>query len=59
MRKCPNCKKVYKPVLQRPENDDRCIQVIFPDAQPWEREQLLTGICSDKCWDQFVGEEDA
>jgi len=53
--KCPNCKKVYTPVLERPVGDTRPIQQIFPDSTPTEREQLISGICSDKCWSEFLG----
>jgi hypothetical protein len=52
---CPNCKTAYKPVLTRPKGDDRNLQEIFPKAKPWEREQLISGICSDKCWDEYLG----
>ena len=53
---CPQCGKHYKPVLgERSKGDTRSIQKIFPSAKPYEREQLLTGICSDECWDKFLG----
>lgn len=53
---CPQCGKHYKPVLgERPEGDNRCVQHIFPDATKVEREQLITGLCSDKCWDRYLG----
>jgi len=53
---CPQCGKHYKPVLgEYPKDDPRTIQKIFPLAKPYEREQLLTGICSDECWDKFLG----
>lgn len=59
LRICPQCHKYYKPVLgQRPEGDNRCIQDIFPNAKPWEREQLLTGICSDECWKKYLKVDD-
>ena len=51
--KCLVCGKEYEPVLQRPEGDARPIQQIFPNAPAWQREQLLSGICSDKCWDSL------
>jgi len=54
-RRCPNCGKIYETVLNRPEGDRRCIQDIFPDTKPWEREQLLSGICSDGCWKEYLG----
>lgn len=48
---CPQCRKHYKPILGgRPKGDNRLIQIIFSNAHPWEREQLVTGICSDDCW---------
>jgi len=52
---CPNCNKEYVTVLDRPKDDNRCIQKIFPESKPWQREQLISGICSDKCWDKFLG----
>ena len=52
---CPNCKKEYETVLERPEGDERLIQQIFPNAPAWQREQILSGICSDHCWNQFLG----
>jgi hypothetical protein len=52
---CPQCKKHYRPILERPISDIRPIQQIFPDAMPWQREQLITGICSDACWQKHLG----
>lgn len=55
---CPCCGKRYKPVLnKRPEDDHRNIQKIFPNATAEEREQLLTGLCSTKCWNKYLGEK--
>ena len=31
--------------------------MIVTDAEPIEREQLISGICSNKCWSKFVGPE--
>jgi hypothetical protein len=50
---CPNCKKLYKPTLERKTND--LIQNEYPQATKEEREQLISGLCSDKCFKQFVG----
>lgn len=57
--RCPVCGKVYVPVLDagRLLADDRHIQEIYPDAEPWQREQLISGICSDECWDAWLGGE--
>lgn len=52
---CPNCGKEYEPVLVR--KDDRLIQEQYPNAPAWQREQLVSGICSDKCWDEFLESE--
>jgi hypothetical protein len=53
---CPCCNTHYKPVLgERPRGDDRPIQKIFPKATKVEREQLITGICSEACWNKFIG----
>jgi hypothetical protein len=54
---CPICQKVYTPVLQRIPGDNRLIQEVFPNATEIEREQLLSGICSDKCWDSMFKED--
>ena len=53
--KCPNCKKIYEPVLDR--KTDKLIQNEFPDSTLEQREQLISGICSDKCWDEYLGAE--
>lgn len=51
---CPNCKKEYTPKLgERKTNQP--IQNEFPNATSEEREQLISGICSNKCWDEFLG----
>jgi hypothetical protein len=55
---CPQCGKHYVPALGRkPEGDGRCIQEIFPNATKAEREQLVTGLCSDECWDKYLGSD--
>ena len=40
---CPNCGTVYYPDLPRGE------------GTPTQREQHLSGICSDKCWNEYLG----
>lgn len=50
-RYCPNCKNWYVPrhvnhataMLQRNKHDKE------------GREQWISGMCSDKCWDEFLG----
>jgi len=51
--KCPNCNKLYKPILKR--KDGELIQVTYPNATKEQREQLISGICSNKCWEEFLG----
>ncbi len=52
-QECPNCREGYKTVLERKNN--KPIQEQYPDAQKWQREQLISGICSQKCWEEFIG----
>lgn len=57
IQRCPNCNIEYLTELDRPKGDNRNIQEIFPNAPAWKREQLISGICSDECWKEFLGEE--
>ena len=51
---CPCCKKEYVPELGERDNS-KLIQDQFPNAKPYQREQLVSGICSDECWDKYLG----
>jgi len=51
--RCPNCGREYEPKLVRREGE--LIQVTYPNAEAWEREQLISGLCSQKCWKEFLG----
>ena len=53
MKKCPNCGLEFEPVLKRQTGEPA--QVEFPHATAWQREQLISGICSDACWRAFLG----
>lgn len=65
MATCPNCKKEYAPDLtKRPDfaarnaqwqTEGNLIQTVWPEATAIQREQLQTGICSDRCWDEYLG----
>jgi len=46
---CPNCKKIYKTELDRNKFGK------LPNGTATQREQLISGICSDKCWNEFLG----
>lgn len=61
---CPQCKKRYVAELaKRPDWEQRLaeylggklIQNVWPDATASEREQLMTGICSNECWNRYLG----
>ncbi len=60
IRQCPQCKRHYETELKpRSKADKRKIQDIYPEALPYQREQLQSGICSDKCWDEHLwGEQE-
>jgi hypothetical protein len=51
---CPQCGKEYVPSLGE-RKTDLLIQEEFPDATRTQREQLVTGLCSDKCWNEYLG----
>ena len=51
---CPNCKKVYEPELGERKTNE-LIQVEFSNAKHYQREQLISGLCSDKCWNKYLG----
>ena len=52
---CPNCKKHYLPELGERKHPEMCIQDEFPNATPNQREQLISGLCSDFCWKAYLG----
>ena len=53
---CPECNGHFKPELGERMQPEACIQDEFPNATAMQREQLLTGLCSDKCWNKFLGQ---
>ena len=52
LKRCPNCNKVYETEL---ELTDKAAQVSYPNESAWKREQLISGLCSDKCWNEYLG----
>jgi Zn-finger nucleic acid-binding protein len=54
LKRCPNCGKVYEPELDR-KHPEIVIQEEFPKAKPYQREQHITGLCSDECWNEYLG----
>jgi len=61
VKRCPQCEQGYEPTLSHNKKGmenwkgGMLIQNAFPNATPIAREQLLTGICSDECWEEFLG----
>lgn len=66
---CPNCGKTYIPDLaKRPDFPARVtqwkverelVQNVWPESEGFttmQREQLQTGICSDECWEKYLGQ---
>lgn len=45
---CPNCKRAYEPAYDSKEE----AKEHGTDA---EKEQYITGLCSDGCWDEYLG----
>ena len=56
---CPQCKEKYTPDLISSDSygekyilwmDGTGVEEVWPDAEPYQREQLISGMCSNKCW---------
>lgn len=59
---CPVCDKVtslnlFKEDYERWQGGD-LIQRVFPYMTRIERETLISGVCSDECWDILWGNDD-
>ena len=60
VKRCPFCSKQFEPILAKREDfvqrwlqheKGQLIQRVWPEATNEEREQLISGVCSQKCWD--------
>ena len=49
LKTCPNCGKVYETDFPTRE------EAVANGGTAIQKEQHQTGICSDKCWDEFLG----
>jgi len=57
-RTCPNCHRTYETILNPSNTDsDSWIKNEFPKSQWWEREQIISGMCSDSCFNDFNNED--
>jgi hypothetical protein len=60
-RTCPNCHKTEEVVVSNDKYDrwqsGEHVQDVWPEFTPTQREQLITGICSDECWEEYLGPE--
>ena len=45
---CPNCQKHYGPLFSSKEE-------AVESKDPVAVEQWISGICSDECWDEYLG----
>jgi len=62
-RICPNCKKQYDIILADADYErwvmGMKVQEVWPDWSAEERERMITGMCSTKCWNEYLGGNDA
>ena len=52
---CPQCNRAYRPELGERQQPNIPIQQEFPHSKSYQREQLITGLCSDECWNTYLG----
>lgn len=52
LQRCPVCGKCYLPDLDRED-----CTIPWVQATPIQREQIISGICSDECWDRLFGDD--
>jgi len=56
-RICPVCKLYYDIELDRQLfkrwQDGAKVQEVWPEFTAIQREQLISGVCSDKCWEEL------
>lgn len=52
-KECPCCHEVYETALER-QHPEMLIQQEFPDVPAWQREQHISGLCSNRCWNRFL-----
>ncbi len=55
---CPACNKETSTSVSKAGYEKwqsgKLIQDCFPELSPTVRERLITGICSDDCWNKFL-----
>jgi hypothetical protein len=68
IKTCPVCHRNFVPSLSmdvdfqaklRRWNHGAYVQEVWPWATPMQREQIISGICSDRCWDALYMDADA
>jgi len=56
---CPNCGKHNRIQVKygklRAWQHGEHIQYVWPEWTPTQREMLMTGMCSDECWNKYLG----
>ena len=62
MMTCPHCHRTYLVELAQAADwigklvltETKLIQDVWPKAEMYQREQLMTGLCSDQCWTDYL-----
>jgi hypothetical protein len=59
---CTVCDKIEYVVLDKQKYDrwvaGELIQNVWPEKTAAQREQLVSGTCSDQCWDKLFSEDE-
>jgi hypothetical protein len=60
-KKCPNCLEEHSMMVDKNKYNrwraGEKVQMVWPEMTPAQREFLITGICSDECWNEYLGPE--
>lgn len=61
-RRCPNCNKQTDIELEAEKlhrwQAGEHVQDVWPEKSAIERETLISGVCSDECWDKLFPPEE-
>lgn len=61
-RTCPNCGAEDSVVVEKDKYvrwvKGEHIQDVWPEMPTTQREQIMTGFCSDECWIEYIGPEE-
>ncbi len=61
-RTCPNCHNTHYIEVEMKDFErwqaGEHVQNVWPEKTSIEREQIMTGFCSDRCWNEYLGPEE-